>query len=325
MICFARLREDDVITIARTGDDPRRYLSRLKAEVGPIREVTWLFDEDPPQGWYDFRTRFGYHYLYIEGYRSEPGPAIGLLRADPQLLKFLATLDPATATHSTAAASAVWRARQRAARDALRKATAEVFGQAEGDDGQAAQHRFNDRLDFLIDKKIQGGLSEDETAELDQLEDQRHRWRAAFQRHRSSVERPSLATVGASDAGRSDHPGDEEGGAGTIYFALLESGGIKIGFTTNLQQRLQALRREYKGPVNVLATFPGDVREEQRFHREFSHLRAGRTEQFAPTGELMEFLRQLAVRPLPRRRNPGDITVWNLMHRFPARRKAAGE
>src|SRR5689334_22476994 len=72
--CFARLCKDDVINIGSTQDDPRRYLSKLKAEVGPIREVTWLDDDHLPQGW-----GFG-HLSFL--YPSQTGGKRGVHRAD---------------------------------------------------------------------------------------------------------------------------------------------------------------------------------------------------------------------------------------------------
>jgi hypothetical protein len=100
MVCFARLCKDDVIKIARTEEDPRCYLSGLKRQFGPIREVTWLNEDEPPGGRNGFYERFKHlHVLYRDRtgqFRSE------VYRADPELIEFIATLDPATATRSTA-------------------------------------------------------------------------------------------------------------------------------------------------------------------------------------------------------------------------------
>jgi hypothetical protein len=294
VICFARFCKDDVIIIGgRTETDPRRYLSKLKAEFGPIREVTWLDDDDLPQGWHQ---RFG-HLKFL--YPSRTGRKSWVYRADPELLEFLATLDPATSTHSTAAASAVWRARQQAANDAWRKATAEVYGRGAGDDGQAAGRRLVKRRGFLMGKKKRGGLSEDETAELDQLEDQQNRYQAALQRHRSSAERPSLATAGASDAGRSDHLRGKKAGVGAIYFARICEDVIKIGYTAGgRRRRLRQLEREYGVTIQHVVWIEGDLAAETAYHQQFAHLRldfssdskAPFRELFRASPELLAFL-----------------------------------
>lgn len=117
MIFFARLCKDDVIKIGSTDDHPGRLLSKLKVEFGPVRQVTWLYDDAesrPNEGtWRTLDRRFNFSrrfdHLYVTKYVSNKGVIRGgIHRADPELLEFLATLDPATATRSTAAASAWW-------------------------------------------------------------------------------------------------------------------------------------------------------------------------------------------------------------------------
>lgn len=75
-----------------------------------------------------------------------------------------------------------------------------------------------------------------------------------------------------------------------IYFVQLESGAIKIGFTENIEARLAQLGSHYQSPVFLLATMPGDRKQEREIHERFEHLRFGRLEQFRPANELMEFI-----------------------------------
>jgi hypothetical protein len=76
-----------------------------------------------------------------------------------------------------------------------------------------------------------------------------------------------------------------------IYFAQATDGGpVKIGYTEDLEVRLHRLELHYGKPLALLATMPGDHSTEVEIHRRFGHLRLGRTEQFQPAAELMEFI-----------------------------------
>jgi hypothetical protein len=76
-----------------------------------------------------------------------------------------------------------------------------------------------------------------------------------------------------------------------VYFAqLVESGSIKIGCSDNLEGRLQSLESYYGQPLALLATMPGDRSTERQIHNRFAHLRLGKTEQFRPAAELMQFI-----------------------------------
>jgi hypothetical protein len=90
-----------------------------------------------------------------------------------------------------------------------------------------------------------------------------------------------------------------------IYFAQLETGAIKIGFSENLETRLPQLEADFGGPIVLLATMPGDRRDEYRIHRRFNHLRFPGTEQFRPDVDLMEFI----GKPLLVAANPAAIEV----------------
>lgn len=75
-----------------------------------------------------------------------------------------------------------------------------------------------------------------------------------------------------------------------IYFAQLPTGSIKIGYTSNLDQRMGNLGYHYGDEPAILHTMPGDRQTERELHERFGHLRFGRTEQFRPGPELMEFI-----------------------------------
>ncbi len=93
-----------------------------------------------------------------------------------------------------------------------------------------------------------------------------------------------------------------------IYFVQLDSGSIKIGTTENLGPRLAQIAWERGTDVTVLATLPGGREEEQQIHERFAHLRLGRTEQFKPAKELLEFIGN----PLLVSSNPETIEVQPL-------------
>jgi len=76
-----------------------------------------------------------------------------------------------------------------------------------------------------------------------------------------------------------------------IYFVQPTDGGpVKIGFSNNVAARVKELEGFYGRELVVLATFKGGRREEAEMHDRFSHLRYGRTEQFRPDMELMDFI-----------------------------------
>jgi hypothetical protein len=95
--------------------------------------------------------------------------------------------------------------------------------------------------------------------------------------------------------------GEAEGGEGVIYFLQsIEGGPIKIGFTDDLMQRHRQLEKHYARPLALLATMEGGADREAEIHRQFDHLRFGRTEQFRPGPDLMAFIgRPLLVHPNP--------------------------
>lgn len=83
---------------------------------------------------------------------------------------------------------------------------------------------------------------------------------------------------------------DREAGAVVYYLRIGDR--IKIGFTTNLAQRVAALRLD---PDAVLATEPGGRDIEYRRHLQFADERYGRREDFAPSDRLMAHIRTLQM------------------------------
>jgi hypothetical protein len=76
-----------------------------------------------------------------------------------------------------------------------------------------------------------------------------------------------------------------------IYFMQAEGGGpIKIGNTGNLDNRRADLERISGRKQRVLATAEGGRTEERELQRRFDHLRIGRTEDYRPAPDLMEYL-----------------------------------
>jgi hypothetical protein len=91
-----------------------------------------------------------------------------------------------------------------------------------------------------------------------------------------------------------------------VYFIQPARGGpIKIGTTGDLELRLRQLDADYGLTWAVLGTTPGGVEEERALHGRFAHLRLGRTEQFRPARELLEFI----GRPLLVGANPDAVEV----------------
>lgn len=93
-----------------------------------------------------------------------------------------------------------------------------------------------------------------------------------------------------------------------IYFLQsLDGGPVKIGFTDDFPARRKALENHYRRPLAVLATREGGRPEEAALHARFAHLRLGRTEQFQPGPDLMEFI----GRPLLVGANPEAAVAMN--------------
>jgi hypothetical protein len=90
-----------------------------------------------------------------------------------------------------------------------------------------------------------------------------------------------------------------ETGASLVYF-VQRDGLIKIGTTTNLPKRLKAIGKGSSmapgmtiGPVELLATEPGDRDREYRLHSKFQKTRIHGTEWFRPSKSLLRYIEDL--------------------------------
>lgn len=93
-----------------------------------------------------------------------------------------------------------------------------------------------------------------------------------------------------------------------IYFLQpIDGGPVKIGTTENVEARHKQLEATYGQPLALLATMPGGRGEETAIHARFGHLRFGRSEQFRPSLDLMEFL----GRPLLVGANPEAVEAMD--------------
>lgn len=95
-----------------------------------------------------------------------------------------------------------------------------------------------------------------------------------------------------------------------VYFMQsVEGGPIKIGVTGNLTARHKALEQYYGCELAILATLAGERDKEREIHKRFSHLRFGKTEQFKPAKELLEFI----GRPLLVSANPDAVELMAIL------------
>lgn len=76
-------------------------------------------------------------------------------------------------------------------------------------------------------------------------------------------------------------------GMQVVYFVQAQDGPIKIGYSTNLQQRMRGL--EQHAPLTLLHAFPGDRECEQFIHRELAQHRLNR-EYFSPVPQVLALL-----------------------------------
>ena len=75
---------------------------------------------------------------------------------------------------------------------------------------------------------------------------------------------------------------------------------MKIGHSEDVDRRREQLESHYGRPLVLLKTLPGDREEERALHERFAEHRIGRTEQFRPAPDLMEFIgRPLLIGPNP--------------------------
>lgn len=91
-----------------------------------------------------------------------------------------------------------------------------------------------------------------------------------------------------------------------VYFLQPVDGGpIKIGHSSDVDRRRVQLESRYGRELAVLAVISGGREEERAIHAKFSHLKLGRTEQFQPSPDLLEFI----GRPLLVTANPEAVQL----------------
>jgi hypothetical protein len=78
-----------------------------------------------------------------------------------------------------------------------------------------------------------------------------------------------------------------------IYFIFdARSNAVKVGQAGDPKARLRALQTAHAGPLELVATMPGEIHVEQKLHHQFAELRI-RGEWFQFTGALAEFVGEL--------------------------------
>jgi hypothetical protein len=78
-----------------------------------------------------------------------------------------------------------------------------------------------------------------------------------------------------------------------VYFIRRKSDGlVKIGTTTNLRWRVNALRQGWDSEVEILGVCSGGVQLEATIHRYFRKRRMGRTELFQESKGMRLFIQQ---------------------------------
>jgi hypothetical protein len=81
-----------------------------------------------------------------------------------------------------------------------------------------------------------------------------------------------------------------------VYFARLQDGCVKIGFTVNLIGRMGELRTAFCQRIRLLGIIPGDRTIERKTHARFAHLSKG-SELFEAAPELLDFINANATLP----------------------------
>lgn len=76
---------------------------------------------------------------------------------------------------------------------------------------------------------------------------------------------------------------------GFVYFASMENGAIKIGFATDVEQRIRSLFYVVPGGVELLASVQGTPAGERWVQAKFAHLKIS-GEWFRPERELLDFI-----------------------------------
>lgn len=91
-----------------------------------------------------------------------------------------------------------------------------------------------------------------------------------------------------SKAAHTALPGNRINPTGFVYFAYC-AGRIKIGFTTNVADRMASLATSSPFPVELLLTIAGDIEDEMAMHARFAEDRVN-LEWFRASTDLLAFL-----------------------------------
>lgn len=104
--------------------------------------------------------------------------------------------------------------------------------------------------------------------------------------------RCSLEDVALFDWRTCEQASDTRKPPSSLVYFIKVGQFVKIGTTTNLSSRINSFQIGCPYEFTILATIPGGRREEQGFHRKFSHL-SHTGEWFRMEGELAAFLAEV--------------------------------
>jgi hypothetical protein len=96
---------------------------------------------------------------------------------------------------------------------------------------------------------------------------------------------------------RRDICAETEPKKGWVYF-IRNAKAIKIGFTTDIEQRMKRLQTASSSPLELLGTVAGTLQDEQNLHLRFANLRL-RGEWFRGHTSLMAYIREATEVPEP--------------------------
>jgi hypothetical protein len=94
------------------------------------------------------------------------------------------------------------------------------------------------------------------------------------------------------------------GTLGWVYF-MTSGDAVKIGFSTDVDKRLNAVRSHTKKDVAVIGKVHGTRGLEQKFHKQFAHLAIG-GEWFRPDPEMLHEIK-LVLANAKRRERPSQL------------------
>ncbi|MFF7147483.1 GIY-YIG nuclease family protein [Streptomyces griseoaurantiacus] len=157
-----------------------------------------------------------------------------------------------------------------------------------GVDGMCHRHASDRPWEFIYQRFVSAGDDDMPTA-----------YREVFDRALRDAKRHFelwLAADAADDAKQLSRRKERAERESVVYFVRRE-GLIKIGVTTNLDARLRSIGKGSSmppgmtvGPVELLATTPGDSFFEHKLHAQFSEHRIAGTEWFHPTPRLLRLI-----------------------------------